>query len=372
MLSGVRVLDLSGEPGWLAGRILADLGADVVKVEPPGGDRIARRRPYLREVPDPEQSLSWAVFQAGKRGITLDGTALAARWARAQLLSWADVLIESFRSSVRTAWGLDADRTGAEHPRLVHCSITPFGRTGPYAEFRGGDLVVVAMGGGTVPTGDAERPPVRCSVPESVLRAGPEAALGIVMALHARAATGRGGLVDVSLQECVANGLRTSGSSREIWAARDGWVLYRLDPEAKRDCGLRALLAWLAESGSMPEGPLSVDADLEPALASFFGARGRAELVEGAVDRGIPLAPCNDADAITAHPQFRARELFTTLELPACDAAIELPGSFARSTGYPIGVRRRAPRIGEHQHEVFAEAGIGRAECEKLAAEGAI
>lgn len=370
MLSGVRVLDLSGEPGWLAGRILADLGADVVKVEPPGGDRIARRGPYLRDIEDPERSLAWLVLQGGKRAITFDGTVPAARWARAQLFAWADVLIESFASPVRTDWGLEADRTAAEHPRLVHCSITPFGRTGPYAEFRGGALVVAAMGGGTVHAGD--RPPVRCTAPHAVLRAGPEAALGIVMALHAQAATGRGGLVDVSLQECIAHGTPTPGSPREIWAARDGWVLFRLHDDARRDGGLRALRAWLAESGPGSDGPLSIGADLEHALASFFGARTCAELGEGALARGIPLVSCNDAAALVAHPQLRAQELFTTLELPACDAAIELPGAFARSTGYPIGVRRRAPRIGEHQEEVFAAAGIGRAECEKLAAEGAI
>lgn len=392
MLSGVRVLDLSGEPGWLVGRILSDLGADVVRVEPPGGDRVGRRGPYLRGVDDPEQSLSWLVFQAGKRGITFDGTVPAARWARAQLFSWADVVIETFEAPVRAAWGLDAAGTEPAHRRLVHCSITPFGRTGPYAEFRGGDLVVVASSGGTVRP-DPDRPPVRSTGRNGTLRAGPEAALGVVMALQARSATGRGRHVDVSLQECLTRAMPPSDSDeplasigrRAVWAARDGWVVFRAPTDARAGAAMRALVAWMAESDAAPDWLLAIEGDsarslsldagtaarLEQAMASFFAARTRDDLFAGALARGIPLAPCNDVQDVARQVQLRSRELFTTLDLPACDAEIEIPGAFARSSAAAIGVRRRAPRIGEHQHEVFAEAGIGRAECEKLAAEGA-
>jgi crotonobetainyl-CoA:carnitine CoA-transferase CaiB-like acyl-CoA transferase len=397
MLSGVRVLDFSGEPGWLAGRILADLGADVVKVEPPGGDRIGRRAPYLRQTEDLDSSLPWQVFQAGKRGIAFDGTVPAARWARSQLFAWADVVIETFAPPSRTAWGLDAGATHLEHPRLVQCSITPFGRSGPYAAFRAGDLVVAAMGGGTEPA-DSDRPPVRCTMPDSVLQAGPEAALGIVMALQAQSANGRGRLVDVSLQECTAQAAamrrnaaarRESselGALRDLWPARDGWVLFRVREAASGAGGLRALVDWLAACDEAPAWLLAIDwsdprvlrldcatlARVEQTLAGFFAARTREALFAGALEHGVPVAPCNDAETVARQPQLRARGLFTTLELPASDATIEIPGAFARSSEFPIGVRRRAPRIGEHQLEVFAEAGIGQAECEKLAAEGVI
>lgn len=300
MLSGVRILDLADESGGLVGRILADLGADVVKVEPPGGDLAGRRAPYLRKgagqkvegpaAADPERSLPWLVLQAGKRGITFDGAVPAARWAREQLFSWADVLIETFPAPIRRAWGLEAAATPAEHPRLVHCSITPFGCTGPYAEFRASDRVVAAMGGGTVRREVLDRPRLRCTLPASALHAGPEAALGILMALHAQAVTGRGRRVDVSLQECLTNANAAAAGTGE-------------------------------ERGS--DSP-------------------------------------------------RARGFLATLALPALGARPELPGSFARSSAYAIGVRRPAPRIGEHQQAVFAEAGVGRAECEKLAAEGAV
>jgi benzylsuccinate CoA-transferase BbsE subunit len=404
MLSAVRVLDCCDESGWLAGRILADLGADVVKVEPPGGDRAARRGPFLGGVADPERSLPWLAFQAGKRGITLDGAAPVARPVLARLLDWADVLVETFAPAERAAWHLEPAAVASAHPRLVHCSLTPFGGSGPYAGFRAGDLVAVAMGGNAALTGDPDRPPLRCTLPTAWLHAGPEAALAILMALHARARTARGQHVDVSIQECQLQTLlgapalaaRTgraarhsgarAGATREIWAARDGWVAFALRGGPSHAPGLRALVAWMAEEGAAPDWLRATDWDafradrldgaartrLEDAFAAFFATRTRAELFDGALARRVLLAPCNDAPAVAAQPQLRARGLFTTLALAEPGAAIELPGAFARSSRHAIGPRRRAPRAGEHTDEVLTAAGVGRAELEKLAAEGAV
>lgn len=404
MLSAVRVLDCSDESGWLAGRILADLGADVVVVEPPGGDRAGRRGPFLGGVADPERSLPWLAFQAGKRGITLDGAAPLAQPARTRLLDWADVLLETFAPARRAAWGLEPGAVASAHPRLVHCSLTPFGRTGPYAGFRAGDLVAVAMGGNASLTGDPDRPPLRCTLPSAWLHAGPEAALAVLMALHARARTGRGQHVDVSIQECqlqtllgapglaarTGRRLRRSGprvgGTREIWAARDGWVRFRLRGGPAHARGLRALLDWMDEQGAAPEWLRATDWDafrpdgleeaarvrIEAGFAAFFASRTREELFRGALERHVPLAPCNDGPALAAQPQLRARGLFTTFALAEPGAALELPGGFAQSSTHRIGPRRRAPRVGEHLEEVLAAAGVSRAELEKLAAEGAV
>lgn len=174
------------------------------------------------------------------------------------------------------------------------------------------------------------------------------------------------------------------GWQREFWSTRDGWVVFRAREVALCAGGWRALVAWLTEFDTAPDWLLAIDssdarslrvdaetiARIEQTLASFFAAHTREELFACALARGLPLAPCNDADAVSRQPQLRARGLFQTLDLPACDATIELPGAFARSSEFSIGVRRRAPRIGEHQQEVFSEAGIGQAECEKLASEG--
>jgi len=299
MLRGLRILDCGDESGWLASRILADLGADVVVVEPPGGDRAARRAPFLGGVADPERSLPWLAFRAGARGITLDGAAPGAKRALARLLERSDVLLETCTPAARAAWGFEPAALAARYPRLVHCSLTPFGRTGPYAGFRASDLVAVALGGNAAPTGDPDRPPLRCTLPTAWLHAGSEAALAILMALHARARTGAGQHVEVSIHECQveallgapalaahggASGPRTGGM-RAIWAARDGWIAFAPSGGPAHAPGLRALVAWMDEAGAAPAALRETDWDaFQPErlddVAFGFG-RARRPVVEG-------------------------------------------------------------------------------------------
>jgi crotonobetainyl-CoA:carnitine CoA-transferase CaiB-like acyl-CoA transferase len=403
MLAGLRVVDLCDESGWLAGKILGDLGADVIKVEPPGGDLAGRRPPYLGGVADPERSLPWLALNTSKRGITLDpgrpeGLALLDR-----LLARADVLLDTAAPGSGAPW-LDAEARRRDHPRLVHASITPFGASGPWAAFRACDLVLVALGGNAALTGDPDRPPVRCTLPTSWYHAAPEAALGVLMALEARETSGRGQHVDVSIHECQLqtllgapgihagaatpprrSGART-GRTREIWPVRDGWVTFGLRGGPARIPGLRALVGWMEQCGEAPEWLRAFDwerfrperaeaqelARLESAFGAFFAARTRAELYEGALERRILLAPCNDARELLAQPQLRAREFFTTLEYPELGAAIEHPAFFVRAGALRTQLRRRAPRVGEHNDEVYGELGLAAAERGKLAAEGVI
>jgi benzylsuccinate CoA-transferase BbsE subunit len=404
MLDALRVLDLTDESGFLAGKILGDLGADVVKVEPPGGDALGRRPPYLAGVADRERSLSWLALNTSKRGITLDLERAAGRAAFGRLLAWADVLLDTFAPGTLEAWDLGWETLHASHPRLVRCAITPFGLTGPHAPFRARDLVVVAMGGNAASTGDPDRGPVRCTMPTAYYHAAPEAALGILMALQARVATGAGQLVDVSLQEVQLGTLlggpgmhasderapqrsrARSGRTREICAARDGHVSFGVRGGPARIPGLRALVAWMQEEGAAADWLLAYDwehdapdaideAELErlhAAIGAFFARHTLRELFEGALVRRVPLAPCNDARAVLAQPQLRDRALFTTIEYPELGAAIEHPAFFAKTSRGAIGIRRRAPRIGEHNDAVYGEAGFSPAEVEKLAAEGAI
>ena len=404
MLSSIRVLDLCDEAGFLAGKIFGDLGADVVKVEPPGGDLRSRRAPFLGGVRDPERSLAWLALNTSKRGITLDLESGAGRAVLQRLLDATDVLLDTFAPGTLEAWGLDADALARQYPRLVRCSITPFGQSGPHSQLRARDLVVVAMGGNASMTGDPDRPPLRCTLPTSYYHAAPEAVLGALMALQAREATGRGQRVDVSLHECQLGSLlggpgiygtaayapRRSGArtgrTREIWPARDGHVSFGLRGGAARVPGLRALVAWMAECDAAPEwlrntdwdrfAPNALDADglarLEEAFGAFFASRTMRELYEGALARRILLAPCNDAREILAHPQLRDRAFFTTLEYPEFGAAIEHPAFFAKASAPEVGIRRRAPRIGEHNDEVYRALGMEPEEIAKLAAQGVI
>jgi crotonobetainyl-CoA:carnitine CoA-transferase CaiB-like acyl-CoA transferase len=404
LLDAVRILDLSEEPGFLAGKILGDLGADVVKLEPPGGDSFGRRGPYLGDTADPERSLRWLTLNTSKRGITLALATPRGRELFRSLAARADVVLETAAPGALEALGLGWDALHAERPGLVWCSLTPFGRTGPYSGFRAHDLVLVAMGGNAALTGDPDRAPVRCTLPTSYYAAGPEAAAGIAMALYARERSGRGQLVDVSMQECQLATLVTApgqyslsprlrgrtgprlGGTREIWRAKDGDVSFGLRGGAARIPGLVAIVAWMAEEGMAPAWLREMDwkaynhnllsaeetARLEAAFGPFFATKTRRELFEQAMARGIMLAPCNDSREILEQPQLRSRGLFTTLEYPELGASIEHPDFFAKSSRGRIGIRRRAPRVGEHNAEIYGELGIDANALRELASQGVI
>ncbi len=321
-----------------------------------------------------------------------------------ELAGTADVVLETSAPGLLDERGIGYDSLRERRPRLVFCAITPFGQTGPYAGYRAHDLAVVAMGGNAALTGDADRPPVRCTLPTAYLHAGPEAAAGIAMALYAREITGRGQLVDVSMQECQLSTLVTGagqyaltgklrsrsganlGNTREIWKAKDGYVTFGLRGGAARVRNLIATVEYMDESDMAPEWLRKVDwarynhntltrseiERLEAAFSDFFATKTRRELYEQAVKRSIMLAPCNDAREILEQPQLRSRALFTTLEYPELGASIEHPDFFAKSTATRIGLRRRAPRVGEHNAEVFAEIGLGARDLETLTREGVI
>lgn len=205
VLSGCRVLELCDESGVLAGRILAALGADVVKVEPPGGDPFAQREISEGGPEDSARRLAWYDANAGKRGITLDCERPAGRAVLARLLERADVLLETLGPVTLERWSLAPEALHQRYPRLVHCAITPFGQTGPYARQRGGELVCAAMAGAMKPDHGVAAPAGARLRPDTYELAAPEAVLGVVLALFGREASGRGQLVDVSLHECRRN-----------------------------------------------------------------------------------------------------------------------------------------------------------------------
>ncbi len=188
-LDGYRVLDLTSEPGFLAGKLLGDLGADVIKVEPPGGDRARQRGPFVGGATDPERSILWLALNTSKRGITLNLDTARGREIFLALCRQADAVIES--AGPADPQSLVARHLGyatlkAANAQLVVCSISPFGQTGPYSQYRGSDITAVAMGGNMYPTGNPDRAPVRCSLPVAYYHGGIEAAVGVVFALWGR------------------------------------------------------------------------------------------------------------------------------------------------------------------------------------------
>jgi crotonobetainyl-CoA:carnitine CoA-transferase CaiB-like acyl-CoA transferase len=391
-LSGFRVLDLTTEAGFLAGKLLGDLGADVVKVEPPGGDPARRRGPFAGGIEDPERSVLWLALNTSKRGISLDLESESGRETFRSLCRSADAVLESAGPGWLEARGLGVDVLRALNPGLVLCRISPFGQEGPYASWRGSDLVAVAMGGNMYPTGNPERAPVRCTLPIAYYHGGIEAALGVAFALWGRESSGRGQVVDVSLQEAMVmpnmttpaqypltgfKGGRIGGGFRggraqfrELWPCKDGYVSFALRGGPARIPGILALVAYMREHDMAPPALSERDwktynhnliaqgevDEIERSLGAFFATKTMQELYDAACERRLMLAPAITAREIQGSRQLATREFLVDVEHAELGTAIRLPGPFARSSAGGIGIRRRAPRLGEHEAEIL---GVG-------------
>jgi crotonobetainyl-CoA:carnitine CoA-transferase CaiB-like acyl-CoA transferase len=401
-LDGALVLDLTDERGLLAGRVLADLGADVVQIEPVGGSSARRRKPHpLRPGAD---SYVWQAYAANKRGVVADldtdeGVDLIRRLAEV-----ADVLIESAGPGTLAASGLDYQDLRAVNPALVYVSITAFGRTGPKAHLKAPDLVAWAAGGPLDEHRDGDRPPLRISLPQAYLHAALDAVAGAQLALAARRRTGRGQLVDVAVQAglttatlghaltCavgdVPRGDMTKGHVLEAprvdqsgsgsntdpalkkWACSDGLIEFHIGIGPASGAFTNDFIRWLADEGEPVEDfadldfrtvPTKIasgefsDADssrLRAIITAFFAGRTKADVMEAAVKRKLLCVPICDTRDIVNSPQLAARDFF--VHLGDGDEAVVLPGPFAHtSVPQAISVRRRAPRIGEHQQEVL-------------------
>ena len=267
MLSPYRVLDLTDERGLLCGKILGDLGANVVQVEPPGGSPARQVGPFYGDDPAPDKSLYWWAYCANKRGITLnlehpDGRSLLER-----IVASADFVIESFDPGYLDGMGLGYSRLSEINPSAVMVSITAFGQDGPYAGYQASDITGMALGGFMHLTGDPDRAPLRPSFPHFYLHGSAAGAAGAMLAHTHRALTGEGQHVDVSCQQAVA---RTLAHAPQIWdiegavSAAHG----RLPPDLRREPGahqlaLRRRLRQLYAAGRRrgPQHPGAVPVD---------------------------------------------------------------------------------------------------------------
>lgn len=247
MLSPYRVLDLAGEPGLFCGKILGDLGADVIKIEPPGGDPARRIGPFFHDDPHPEKSLFWFAYNTSKRGITLNLETADGRDIFVRLVKTADVVVETFAPGYLDRLGIGYADLDRQKPGIIVVSITPFGQTGPYKDWKAPDIVAWAMGGEMAPFGEPDRPPYRISHhSQAYLNAGADGAMGALMAIFHRANTGEGQQVDVSVEEAVVHctehitsawdlrkaimkrgGEGTAGARTRLtrlWPCKDGYV----------------------------------------------------------------------------------------------------------------------------------------------------
>lgn len=416
LVGAPRVLDLTDATGFLCGRILADLGADVVKVEPVGGDPSRSTGPFLGDRPHREASLNWLALNANKRGITLNLETEDGRSVFRRLSQKADFVIESYPPGYLDALGLGYSTLQELSPAIILTSITPFGQTGPYRDYLASDLTSVALSGWMYLCGDSDRPPVRVSLPQACLNAGEEAALASLIAYWDREMTGLGQHVDVSILESnVMNasnapslwelngivmkrvgpfrtGLSAPVKTRWTWQCQDGYVAFTLMAGLAGAATNRNLVQWMREEDMADSYLLKMDWEawdmaeaseseiqrLEDAIARFFKAHAKLELYEGAIKRRVMLMPVNTAGDILCSPQLASRGFWQDVEHPELGLSLRYPGVpfKARScAGEDLsqGIVMRAPRLGEHNLEVYhGELGIGQDELLSLKTRGVV
>jgi len=411
LLNGCRVLDLTDEKGHLCGKVLGDYGADVIKVEKPGGDPCRNVGPFYKDSNDPEKSLSWFFGNTSKRGITLDLESPDGKEIFKRLVKTADLVIESFAPGYMEGLGLGFSDLRNVKPDIIMTSITPFGQTGPYAQYQATDLIGVSMGGLTRLLGDLGRPPVRMSCdPQAYPHAGLQGATGSMMAYYHRELTGEGQHVDVSMQAAVVLALMHAPEIQEmmkvnvmgtgqffisvrpephgilftrlIMPCKDGYVFCTFGGGAfgGQVRSSIAMVEWANEDGMMLEFkdydfskwdtatmPQEEQDRMYAIVEEFIKTKTKAELYEEAVKRGVMLAPCNNVEDITENAQLEARNFWETLEHPELEEAITYPGAPVKMTETPWRMSRRAPLIGEHNEEVYEkELGLGSEELSML------
>ncbi|PIP49161.1 MAG: CoA transferase [Chloroflexi bacterium CG23_combo_of_CG06-09_8_20_14_all_45_10] len=411
LLESYRVLDLTDEKGFLCGRILGDMGADVIKIEPPGGDSSRNRGPFYHDIPDPNKSLYWFAYNANKKGITLNIETKDGQQIFKSLVKHADFVIESFSPGYLESLGLGYEDLSQINPGLILTSITPFGQTGPYSHYKASDIVSMAMGGLMYLSGDPDRPPVRVSFPQSYLQGAAAAAAGTMTAFYYRQISGEGQQVDVSIQEAViratlqprmfwdvagriverAGQYRTALSAlstqRVVWQCKDGWINFPIFGGVAGARTNRALAQWMESEGVSDKFLLTKDweafdmatateaeiRDIEGRLVKFFMSHTKTELLEGSLNKRIMLYPVFTVEDIVTCAQLKGREFWEEVEHPELATSIIYPGAFIKMSQTPCQIRKRPPIIGEHNDEVYrGEFGFSKGEIAALKQGGVV
>jgi crotonobetainyl-CoA:carnitine CoA-transferase CaiB-like acyl-CoA transferase len=408
MLSSYRVLDLTDEKGLLCGKLLADLGADVIKIEKPGGDSTRHIGPFYCDNPDPEGSLFWLAYNTNKRGITLNIETVQGQQIFRRLVAGADLVIESFPPDHMNRLGLGYGILEKINSRIIVVSITPFGQTGPYKHFKAPDIIAWAMGGQMYPCGDVDRCPVRVSHhSQAYLHAGAGATAAALIALYHREVTGEGQHIDLSTQDLLVQvgdwflamwdmmgvnfnreyNIRSNIRSKRIWPCKDGYVLWFYWGGVRENHLNIPLVKWMDSEGMADDflrnfnwetfdwntTTQDIVDNLERSTAKFFLSHTKSELLKGALEYGVVLAPVFNAKDTYEHMQDSKRGFWTELEHPELGTKVTYPGAFTTSSAASPRVLRRAPLVGEHNEEIYKEElGMSREQLIMLKQTGVI
>jgi len=403
MLGGYRVLDLTEGGFLLGGQIFGDLGADVIKIEPPGGSPSRNIGPYYKDIPEVEKSLFWFAYNRNKRGITLDIETSDGREIFKQLVETADVIIESHPPGYMDGLGLGYSELRRVKPDIILTSVTPYGQEGPKAHYKGSDLTTWAASMIHSMAGDPDRAPTWNSYPSAGLMGGIQGVIGSLYALFHREMTGEGQHVDAPVQqyllqfttgahwfwECMQFNFPRMGrfmtagfvAIASIRPCKDGYVHWAIGGGAAAgfsDSTAR-LVKWMDEEGMAPDWLKEIDwlkfgAETEKMAQEemdriqepfdrFLMSKTTIEFSEETAKRGIMGCPVSNSKDICEDHHLEARNFWQTVEHPELGESLSYCGPFAKFSEAPMKIFRRAPLIGEHNEEIFEkELGLSRRE----------
>ena len=409
-LTGFRALDLTDEKGLFCGRVLADFGVEVIQVESPQGNPARVYGPSCQDPPDPEKGLWWLCYAGNKKGITLNVESREGKQIFRRLATKADFVIESFYPGYMDELGLGYASLSQLNPSLVMTSITPFGQEGPYKDYKGSDLVCWSLGGFTWITGDPDRPPVGISFPQAYLNGALEGAVATMVAHYHRVLSDEGQYVDVSIQASVARdlmnapifydllgtilkrggayrvGMSHEAGQRTHWECKDGYISFFLMGGLTGAATNQALVEYMDTEGGAPQFMKDMNwrefshaaqgreffDKIADSIGKFFKAHTKQELYKEAVKRRMTLYPLNDPKDVTMDAQLDARGFWEEVVDPEI-GTVKYPGAPTKFSETPCPPRQRAPRLGEHNQEIYMqELGFNENELAALKKSGVI
>ena len=410
-LTGLRVLELTGEHAQFCGKLMADLGADVIKVEPPGGQETRNVGPFLEDEAHPERSLYFWHYNTSKRGVTLDLNSPNGQDIFRKLSATAGLVLESFPAGYLSDLGLGYETLAKDDPGLIMCSVTPFGQDGPWRDYQTSDLLHLAAGGQMASSGyDKEdipdAPPIAPGGGNAWHIVSHYSYIAIMGALYHRDFTGEGQYIDVSVHEACS--LTTEGaiaiylSTGEVVRRHTGrHASADMSPgiqHATNDGGyinttrsgsnltparIKVLGEWMDGYGLAQD--LLDDKYQDPAvvevsgqhfadvLKNFFANMPLVEAYEGGQELNFPWGAIRTMEEIMGDPHLQDRDFFVPVEHPELGREFIYPGPAAIYNASPWSISRRAPLIGEHNQEIFGgELGLPQADLEELKSSGVI
>ena len=405
-LSGLRVLELADEKGQFCGKLLGDLGADVVKIEPPGGEPCRHVGPFLDDITHPDRNLSFWYYNTSKRGITLDLETEDGRALFRRLAAGADVILETFQPGFMASVGLDDASLRVTNPGLILCSLTPFGQTGPWRDYLSSDLLHMAAGGEMASCGYdesdvANAPPIAPGGGNAWHMGCHYAYMAIMAALVYRTVSGQGQYIDVSIHEAcalttesaIANYVyrgeilkRQTGRHHAVAAtprtqfrAKDGTYVTALIAGGLNPRNVRALADLMDSFGLAADlkdpkydDPAVVTANtahiIDGVLATFIASLPAEEVYHAAQERGFTWGAVRPPEALLDDQHLHDRGFWKDVPHPELDRSFVYPGEPAIYNGTPWAISRRAPLVGEHNSEILCnELGLSNHELAVLA-----